>query len=78
MRAARKRSSDPDMRPEYNFKGGVRGKYVLRLPKGSSVVVIAPDVAEVFKTSEAVNAALRSQLEKKPARRAPKRRPAKR
>ena len=37
----------------------VRGKYVKRLKESSNVVMIDPEVAEVFKTGEAVNEALR-------------------
>ncbi len=29
---------DPEMLDEYDFSGGVRGKYVGRFPKGSNVV----------------------------------------
>jgi hypothetical protein len=51
---------DPDMLDEYDFSGGVRGKYVDRFPKGSNVVVLEPDVAQVFTDSESVNQALRA------------------
>ncbi len=51
---------EPDMLDEYDFSGGVRGMYAERF-KGikSDVVVLAPDVAEVFGDSRSVNAALR-------------------
>jgi hypothetical protein len=54
--------NDPDqeMLDEYDFSGGVRGKYVGRFPKGSNVVVLEPDVAQVFTDSESVNQALRA------------------
>lgn len=53
-------SRDPDdMREEYDFSGAVRGKYAERFAKGSNVIVLAPDVAEVFKDGQAVNDALR-------------------
>jgi hypothetical protein len=69
MPAARKQKHDTDeMRPEYDFSGGVRGKYAARFARGTNVVVLAPDVAEVFKTSKAVNDALRTHLGRKPAR----------
>jgi len=69
MPAARKHKRDSDeMRPEYDFSGGVRGKYAAHFARGTNVVVLAPDVAEAFKTSRAVNDALRAQL--KPAARA--------
>jgi hypothetical protein len=50
------------MREEYDFSGGVRGKYADRFAKGSNVVVLDPDVAAEFKTRQAVNDALRDQL----------------
>jgi hypothetical protein len=52
--------SKDDMRPEYDFasmKGGVRGKYVERLRRGSNIVVLDPEVAEAFPTGDSVNAA---------------------
>jgi len=48
-----------EMRPEYDFSEGERGKYTRRYREGTNVVVLEPDVAAVFTTSEAVNAALR-------------------
>ena len=71
MRASKKAKSESDeMRPEYDFSGGVRGKYATRFARGTNVVVRAPDVADAFKTSKAVNTALRSQMKRKPASRA--------
>jgi hypothetical protein len=53
-------NGDPEMLDEYDFSGGVRGKYVDRFPKGGNVVVVLePDVARIFKDSESVNRALR-------------------
>ena len=49
-----------EMLEEYDFSDGVRGKYVGRFAQGASVVVLDPDVAEVFTDSESVNAALRA------------------
>jgi hypothetical protein len=51
---------EPEMLEEYDFSGGVRGKYAGRFSKGSNVVVIEPDVAQVFPDSESVNQALRT------------------
>lgn len=48
-----------EMREHYDFSKGVRGKYVSRFAEGSNIVILAPDVAEVFPDSESVNAALR-------------------
>jgi hypothetical protein len=64
MSKADHRSSDDEMRDHYDFSGGVRGKYVKRYAEGSNVVVLDPDVAEHFKTSEDVNRALRELTER--------------
>jgi hypothetical protein len=50
---------DDDIMPEYDFTNAVRGKYAKRFPKDVVMVVLAPDVAEVFPDSESVNEALR-------------------
>lgn len=57
---ASKARHSPEMRDHYDFSGGVRGKYAARYAKGTNVVVLAPDVAEVFPDSIAVNEALRT------------------
>ena len=57
--AGKAKPSD-EMRDHYDFSGGVRGKYAARYAEGSNVVVLAPDVAEVFPDSVAVNEALRT------------------
>ncbi|MCG3131168.1 MAG: hypothetical protein FLDDKLPJ_01945 [Phycisphaerae bacterium] len=44
---------------EYDFRRGVRGKYAGRYAEGTNTVLLDPDVAEVFKSGEAVNATLR-------------------
>ena len=59
------RPEDDDLRPEYDFasmKGGVRGKYIARLRKGSNLVLLEPEVAAAFPSAEAVNEALRGVL----------------
>ena len=48
------------MREEYDFSGGVRGKHHEAYRKGTNVVLLDRDVAEVFKDSAAVNRALRA------------------
>jgi hypothetical protein len=69
MKKAPSRVREVDtMRAEYDFSGGVRGKYAKRYAQGSNVVVLEPDVAEAFPTARAVNAALRKVLRSKPAR----------
>jgi hypothetical protein len=54
---------DPDMLGDYDFSKGVRGKYVQRFAQGSNVVVLSPDIAEMFPDSESVNNALRMLVE---------------
>lgn len=63
-----------EMRDEYDFRGGVRGKYAARYAAGTNVVLLDADVAEVFYDAESVNRALRAlagiirdQQEQKPA-----------
>ncbi|MBU0518831.1 hypothetical protein KKA00_05395 [bacterium] len=50
---------EPEMQGEYTFSDGVRGKYADRFAEGSNVVVLDPDVAQIFPDSESVNQALR-------------------
>jgi hypothetical protein len=47
------------MRAEYDFSGAERGKYAARYAAGSNVVVLEPDVAQLFPNAKAVNDALR-------------------
>jgi hypothetical protein len=49
-----------EMRAEYDFRGGVRGKYAERYAQGTNVVLLDPDVAEVFRDTASVNRALRA------------------
>jgi hypothetical protein len=48
-----------EMRPEYDFSGGVRGRYYQAYMQSSNVVILDPDVAEIFRDSASVNEALR-------------------
>lgn len=52
--------NDPELLEEYDFKDGIKGKYVNRYEEGTNVVVIDPDVAEFFPDHDSVNEALRS------------------
>ena len=60
---------DPDqartdeLREEYDFSHGVRGKYADRYSEGANIVILDPDVAKVFRDSESVNKALRALVE---------------
>ncbi len=53
------KESEETMRDEYEFDHGVRGKYSSRFADGTNIVVLDPDVAEVFGDAKAVNEALR-------------------
>jgi len=50
---------EDEMRPEYDLRGGVRGKYYKQYKEGTNVVLLEPDVAARFPDSESVNQALR-------------------
>jgi hypothetical protein len=52
-----------ELRPEYkrsDLGRGVRGKYYKSYKSGTNLVLLSPDVAEVFRDAEAVNEALRT------------------
>ena len=53
------------MRAEYDFRGGVRGKYAKSFTRGSNVVVLEPDLVAEFPSASAVNKALRAYLKGK-------------
>lgn len=58
---AKKVAAEVDtMRPEYDFSKGVRGVTAARYAQGTNVVLLDPDVAQVFQDSRAVNEALRT------------------
>lgn len=59
MSSATDRVDEDEMRPEYDFQGGVRGKYYRQYMEGTNVALLEPDVAAVFHDSESVNQALR-------------------
>ena len=63
-------STVDEMRAEYDFSKGVRGKYHKRLlNEGSNVVILEPDVARAFPDSASVNEALRVVIKAGQARR---------
>ncbi len=69
----RARTADRDtMRPEYDFSGGVRGVTAKRYAEGTNVVIIDPDLLDVFPDSASVNETLRALapvMRKRPKRR---------
>ena len=52
-----------ELREEYDFSRGVRGKYAERYGEGANIVILDPDVAKVFRDSKSVNQALRALVE---------------
>lgn len=74
MKKTSRRSADRDtMRPHYDFRGGVRGKYASKYRAGTNVVVLDPDAAAAFPNAAAVNRALRTLLDVVPPRRSKRR-----
>jgi len=60
-RASAKRNNE-ELRPEYDLaklKGGVRGKYYRQVTAGTNLVLIEPELIDVFPDAESVNCALR-------------------
>jgi hypothetical protein len=64
MSQSNKPESKEEMRAEYDFSGGERGKYYKQYQQGTNVILLDPDIAEVFRDSESVNRALRELIEK--------------
>jgi hypothetical protein len=57
------------MLPEYDFSKGVRNKYAARFAEGTNLILLAPDVAAEFTSSDAVNRALRAVIKSRAKRR---------
>lgn len=55
--------SKADIPEEVDFRGGKRGVHAARYASGTNVVVLDPDVAKRFKSSEQVNRVLRTFIE---------------
>jgi len=65
MKKAKSVEND-DLRPEYRREDlgkGVRGKYFAAYQKGSNSILLRPDIAKAFPTSDAVNEALSGLLQ---------------
>lgn len=58
-RKAKPTASADEMRPEYDFSRGVRGKYYESYRKGTNLILLEPDIAKAFPDSASVNRALR-------------------
>jgi hypothetical protein len=85
MKKARTNKRVDELRPQYDLSklhGGVRGKYYARARAGTNLVLIEPDLANVFPDTDSVNRALRlladtaeaAALPARRARRAPNKR----
>ena len=61
--AVKPAESEDEMRDDYSFldwSKAERGKYAKRYAEGTNVVLIAPDVLDVFPDAESINRALRT------------------
>ena len=63
------RRNGDEMRPEYDFSGGVRGKYARRYTEGTNLILLDPDLAAEFPDSRSVSRALRAYLKSRSKRR---------
>lgn len=52
-------NTENDIRPDYDFSSGVRGKHYQAYRHGTNLVPLDPDVAQAFPDAVAVNEALR-------------------
>lgn len=60
MKKPRSEKDRVEVEAEYDFAGGVRGKYVDRCRLGTNVVLLDPELMEAFPDSKSVNAALKA------------------
>lgn len=67
-KASRQNDGD-EMRAEYDFSGGVRGKYAKRYAEGTNLILLEPDLAAEFPDSRSVSRALRAYLKSRSKRR---------
>ena len=62
MRKATAKRKTDGLRAEYDLsqlKGGVRGKYYKQAVAGTNLVLVEPELADVFPDTQSVNRALR-------------------
>jgi hypothetical protein len=57
-----------DLRPEYRFdyRKAKPNRFAAKLKKGGRLIILDPEIAEVFKDSKDVNAALKALLQAMP------------
>lgn len=58
----KKTDDDLEMRDEYDFSKGVRGRCAERFANGTNIVVLDDDVASEFASSDEVNDVLRRHI----------------
>lgn len=58
-----------DLRQEYDFSRGARGKYAASYAEGTNLILLDPDLAAAFPDSRSVSRALRAYLKAKTKRR---------
>jgi hypothetical protein len=65
----RGKAKNGDLQPEYRFdyRKAKPNRFAKRYRAGSRVVVLDPDIAKIFTSTESVNAALRALLKAMPA-----------
>ena len=56
----KRHESEDTVRPEYDFSKAVRGVTAARYAHGTNIILLDPDVAELFPDTRAVNEALRT------------------
>jgi hypothetical protein len=62
MKKAFAKNRNDDLKPVYDLsklRGGIRGKYYRQATAGTNLVLIEPDLSEVFPDTDSVNRALR-------------------
>ena len=69
------KSRGDDLRDEYRFdySNAKPNRFAAAMSEGTVAVILEPDVAAVFKSSQAVNSFLRSVISAMPGSRTPKR-----
>lgn len=60
MKKSTDKTAEPEMRDDYDFSRGTRGKHARRYAQGANVVLLEADVAKVFPNAAAVNDSLRA------------------
>lgn len=65
-----KSQNNDEMLPEYRFdyRKARPNRFAPKIPEGSRIVILEPDIAEVFTTPESVNTILRALITTMPKR----------